>query len=130
MTAHGTKEHGFDVESLVGYTLMSGVLLSLGLIAIGLVWHWLVQGTIALDYALPATSVADFITGDARQLLSVAARPRLLVNTGIAVLMFTPYVRVLVSMLYFLFVERNWKYSAFTAFVLGTLTYSLFGGRP
>jgi hypothetical protein len=33
---------------------------------------------------------------------------------------------VLASMLYFALVERNGKYTAFTAFVLLTLTYSLF----
>ena len=130
MRPHGAKGHGFDVESLVGFTLLAGVLLSLGLIAVGLAWHWVIHGTIGLDYLLPATSVADFITVEAQQLVSAAARPRLLVNTGIAVLLLTPYVRVLVSMLYFLFIERNLKYSLFTGFVLGTLTYSLFGGRP
>ena len=41
-------------------------------------------------------------------------------------LLLTPYVRVLASMLYFALVERNLKYSVFTAFVLLVLTYSLF----
>jgi hypothetical protein len=36
-------------------------------------------------------------------------------------------VRVLASMLYFVFVERNVKYSIFTALVLGLLTWSLLG---
>ena len=76
--------------------------------------------------ALAATSVGQFIITDVRQVTTAAARPRLLVNVGIAVLMLTPYVRVLASMLYFVFVERNVKYSLFTAFVLATLTYSLF----
>jgi uncharacterized membrane protein len=58
-------------------------------------------------------------------LTGAPARPRLLVNLGIAVLMLTPYVRVLASMLYFMLVERNLKYGLFTAFVLAMLTYSL-----
>jgi len=41
-------------------------------------------------------------------------------------LLLTPYARVLASMLYFALVERNRKYTAFTTFVLLTLTYSLF----
>jgi len=40
--------------------------------------------------------------------------------------MLTPFVRVLTSVFYFAFVERNWKYTLFTGFVLGLLTYSLF----
>jgi len=114
------------MESVVGYTLSTGVLLSLALIAVGLAWHRAIWGTFQFDYTLPATSVGGFIVADVQQVATAAARPRLLVNLGIAVLMLTPYVRVLASMLYFMFVERNVKYSLFTAFVLATLTYSLF----
>jgi len=63
---------------------------------------------------------------DFRQLAAGAWRPRLLVNLGLVVLLLTPYARVLASMLYFALVERNRKYTAFTTFVLLTLTYSLF----
>jgi uncharacterized membrane protein len=48
------------------------------------------------------------------------------VNIGIAVLMITLFLRVLVSMVYFFFVLRNWKYTLFTLFVLLVLTRSLF----
>jgi hypothetical protein len=34
--------------------------------------------------------------------------------------------RGLASLVFFAFVARNWKYSAFTAFVLAVLPYSLF----
>jgi len=115
-----------DVEAVVGYTLMAGVVTSLVLIATGLVWHGIVRGTLQFDYMLPATNVADFLRADVEQAALAPARPRLLVNWGIAVLLLTPYVRVLASMIYFALVERDWKYTLFTAFVLGTLTYSLF----
>jgi uncharacterized membrane protein len=52
-------------------------------------------------------------------------RPRLLISLGIVALLLTPYLRVLASMLFFAVVEHNWKYTAFTAFVLIVLTYSL-----
>ena len=120
------RRAGFDVESLVGYTLLGGVLLSMSLVAAGLAWHWVAWGDLRFDYALPATTVAGFVATDFRQLFSEAPRPRLLMNLGLAVLMLTPYVRVLASMVYFACVERNGKYTLFTAFVLGTLTYSLF----
>jgi uncharacterized membrane protein len=116
-----------DVESVVGYTLMAGVLASLLLIATGLAWHGIVRGTLQFDYMLPGTSVADFLRTDVEQTVLAPARPRLLVNWGIAVLLLTPYVRVLASMVYFALGDRDWKYTLFTAFVLGTLTYGIFG---
>jgi uncharacterized membrane protein len=107
------------MEAVVGWTLLLGVLASLALIATGLAWHWAARGTLQFDYSLPATSVAQFVIADVQQMTETAARPRLLVNLGIAVLMLTPYVRVLASMLYFVFVERNVKYGLFTV-VLAT----------
>lgn len=121
----GTPGTRFSADLIVGYTLLSGVLLSLGLVATGLVWHWAVSGTWQLDYTLPATTVAGFIAADLEQAARGSFRPRLLVDMGIAVLLLTPYVRVLLSMLYFLLAERNLKYAIFTALVLATLTYSL-----
>lgn len=118
----------WDIETIVGYTLQIGVMLSLTLIGVGLVWHRAARGTWQFDYMLPATSVVGFVASDVREVTSEAARPRLLVNVGIAVLLLTPYVRVLASMLYFAFVERNVKYAVFTALVLGMLTYALLGG--
>ena len=119
-----------DMDTIIGTTLQVGVILSLSLIATGLVWHRLRWGTWQwpLDYKLPATTVFGFLVTDVEQATGEPARPRVLVNLGIAVLMLTPYVRVLMSMLYFAFVERNAKYAVFTAFVLAMLTYGLFTG--
>jgi uncharacterized membrane protein len=114
-----------DAETVVGYTLMAGVATSLTLVAAGLVWHWAVYGALQLDYALPATDVAAFVRADVAQALAGPARPRLLVNWGIAILLLTPYVRVLASMVYFAIFARDWKYTVVTGFVLGTLTWSL-----
>ena len=114
-----------DVELIIGSTLSTGVLLSLTLIVVGLAWHWALWGNLRFEYTLPATSVAGLVVSDVRQLSTAAARPRLLLNLGIAVLMLTPYVRVLASMLFFVAVERNAKYAIFTALVLAMLTWSL-----
>jgi uncharacterized membrane protein len=113
-----------DLESVVGSTLLVGVLGSVALIAAGFAWHAIVNGNVQFAYALPATSVGGFLARDVEQ-LTAAARPRLLVNLGIAVLLLTPYVRVIASLVMFA-VERDWKYVAFTGFVLAALTYSLF----
>ena len=48
-----------DMDMIIGTTLQVGVILSLSLIATGLVWHRLRWGTWQwqLDYTLPATTV-------------------------------------------------------------------------
>jgi uncharacterized membrane protein len=114
------------MELVVSYILLGGVLLSTVLIIGGLVWHWAAAGHLQLDYSIVGMNFFRFFLVNIQQLVFGAPDPRSLVNTGISVLMLTPYVRVLASMLYFAFVERNGKYAIFTSLVLGVLTYSLF----
>lgn len=114
------------MDTLVGAVLRDGVLLSLGLIIAGLFWRWLRTGGLALDYQIAGMNLFEFVTGEVRLAVQGSVRPRLLINLGIAVLMLTPFVRVAVSMVYFLGVLRNWKYTCFTTIVLIVLTYSLF----
>ncbi len=115
------------LDVIVGYVLLAGVLASLALIAGGVVWHRALYGDFRFDYRLAGTTVFGFVAEDVRELVAGALRPRLLLNVGMAVLLLTPYTRVLASLVYFAFVERNPKYAAITAIVLGTLTYTLFG---
>jgi uncharacterized membrane protein len=116
----------FEMDALVGTILQDGVLLSLGLIVIGLCWRWLRTGGLALDYQIAGMNLFEFVTREVRLAMHGTVRPRLLINLGIAVLMLTPFIRVAVSVVYFLGVLRNWKYTFFTAVVLTVLTYSLF----
>ena len=116
----------FDMESLVGYILLAGILLSVALLAVGFVWRWLRVGNLRFEHSIVGMNFFEFISSTLGQMTSRAFRPRLFLNMGIAVLMLTPFVRVLASVFYFAFVEHNWKYTLFTAFVLTVLTYSLF----
>jgi uncharacterized membrane protein len=116
----------FDIESLVGYILLAGVLSSITLILAGLLWHLARTGEVGIQYSIADVNFFQFLVQDVRQILAGELRPRLLVSLGIALLMLTPFVRVVASMMFFLVAERNWKYTAFTAFVLAILTYSLF----
>jgi uncharacterized membrane protein len=70
----------------------------------------------------------EFLLTDIRQLGAPDLRPRVLVNLGIGVLLLTPYLRVLASLVYFAIIEHDRKYTVFTAFVLAVLTYSLLLG--
>ncbi len=115
-----------DMETLVGYILQVGVLLSVALLAAGLLWHWAATGSSRLDYTLAGMSFFQFLLADLQQALAGAFRPRLLVSLGIATLLLTPYLRVAASFLYFALVARDGKYATFTGFVWAVLTYSLF----
>jgi len=68
----------------------------------------------------------EFVANELRLAVDGAVQPRLLVNLGIITLMLTPFVRVAASVVYFLAVLKNWKYTLFTTIVLAVLTYSLF----
>ena len=124
--ARSAKTNEVDIESIVGWLLLGGVVLSMLLLIAGLAWHWVVTGRLTFEYTITGMNLYQFLFKDVRDIATMPARPRLLLNLGIAVLLLTPYARVLVSMCYFAFVERNWKYTCFTGFVLGVLTYSLF----
>jgi uncharacterized membrane protein len=120
------RDHHLDMEVLVGYILLGGVLLSVALLVIGFVWRWVRSGNLQFQYTVVGMNFFEFVLSSLRQMASHDLRPRVLVNMGIAVLMLTPFVRVLASVFYFALVERNWKYTLFTGFVLSVLTYSLF----
>jgi len=115
-----------EMDALVGYVLLGGVVLSVALIIAGLLWHWIKAGELGIAYTIPNMNLFEFVVAEIRDLVGGQFRPRLLVSLGIAALMLTPYLRVLASLSFFAFVEHNWKYAAFTGFVLAVLTYSLF----
>jgi len=117
---------GLGMDTVVGYVLLVGVLLSMALIVSGLAWHWAVTGHLELTYRIVGMNLLQFVSSDAGQLASRPLDPQTIVSAGMAVLMLTPYVRVIASVAYFALAERNWKYVAFTTFVLGVLTYTLF----
>ncbi len=120
------RDSHFDMESLVGYILLIGVLLSVALLVLGFVWRWVRVGSLRFEHSIAGMNFFEFILSTLQQMTSRAFRPRLFLNMGIGILMLTPFVRVLASVFYFAFVERNWKYTLFTGFVLSVLTYSLF----
>ncbi len=115
-----------EMDALVGYLLLSGVLLSMGLILVGLGWRFVNTGHLSFDYSIKGMNLFQFVVNEIRFVLHGQLSPRVMVSSGIVVLMLTPYLRVLASMVYFIVVLKNWKYSIFTAFVLAVLTFSLF----
>ena len=80
----------------------------------------------ASNTRFPNLTYLKFVSLEIREAAAGHFRPRLWLNLGIAALPFMPYLRVLASLLFFAIAEHNWKYSAFTGFVLAVLTNSLF----
>jgi len=115
-----------EMDVLVGYILLCGVLLSVALIVAGLLWKYIQTGGVRLEYELAGMNLFQFVVSEIHLAALGQIRPRLLVNMGIVVLMLTPFFRVLASVVYFLVVLKNWKYTTFTLFVLLVLTGSLF----
>ena len=114
-----------DMDKLIGYVLLGGVLLSVALIAVGVIWNLIETGTMNVSYLIRGTNLAEFVATTITDAVSGSAGSRTVLDLGICTLLLTPFVRVLASVVYFAVAERNWKYTVFTAIVLAVLTYSL-----
>lgn len=115
----------FDMEMLIGYILLGGVLLSVGLIVVGLIWHQAAYGNLNVGHVIRGTDLLHFLESTISGLGNRSAAPDLLVDLGIGTLMLTPFARVLTSFFFFMFEEHNWKYTIFTLIVLLVLAMNL-----
>jgi uncharacterized membrane protein len=113
------------METMVGYILQVGVVVSVALLVAGYAWRFLATGHLSFDYAIAGMNLYQFAMLEIRQVAAGGFRPRLLVSLGIVVLLLTPLVRVMASMVFFALVARNLKYALFTLFVLTVLAHSL-----
>jgi uncharacterized membrane protein len=120
-----TATPSFDLERLVGTILLTGILSSLIIILAAVLWQWATTGQTQFEPLAHKTNLLQFFLIDLRQVAAGPRRPKLLLKIGIALIMLTPYTRVLASLLYFA-LKRNWKYTLFTAVVFIVLSYSLF----
>ena len=120
------RVRGRDLETIISYILTIGVLISLVVEAVGLGYYATTE-SLQVDFTSRwQTSGNDFFAYAWGTLLSlgVGATPLSLIGLGIILLMFTPYLRVFASTLYFT-AERNPKYALISLFVLAVLTISL-----
>jgi uncharacterized membrane protein len=119
------RVRGRDLETIISYILMIGVVVSLAVESVGLGYYATTE-SLQVDFTSGwQTSGNDFFGYAWRTLLSLGgATPLSLIALGIVLLMVTPYLRVLASVLYFT-VERNSKYALISLFVLAVLTISL-----
>ena len=114
----------FDMEPLVSAILQNGMLIGAGLIAASVVIERMEPA--GTGHVLQAFSIPTLILADLQRYGTPHFWSRLLLDTGIAVLMVTPFLQLCVSMLYFTFVDLNWKCALCTGIILVVLTIVLF----
>lgn len=116
------------LDSLISYILTLGVLLSVAVETLGIAGYYSSNGNLNIlfqpSFAMKGTDFFSYV-GKLFQELSVGGwSPMEVLGLGIVVLMLTPYLRVVASVLYF-GLTRNPKYLLITLFVLFVLTASL-----
>lgn len=107
-----------DLKTVVWTILLTGLIASITLIAAGLV-----LGGFKPLPPITAANLLDFIVANAG---TAETGPALLIYSGIALLLLTPFARVLASTLYFSLKEHDWKFTCITGFVLAVLVVVLF----
>jgi uncharacterized membrane protein len=114
------------LEGVISYVLIIGVVTSLLFEIAGILLFYRAYGSLAISHDsrmfLRGKNFFIFLV----QLFSgsPASLSIRLITLGIAVLILTPYVRAVFSVIYFA-VHENWKYLVITLFVLAILTASL-----
>ena len=115
------------LELAISYLLTAGVVTSLILMAVGILLFYFQFGNLAISEKkvmfLQEKNFFHFLY-DLLRGGNSPGRAIWTMTLGIAVLILTPYARVLLSVLYF-FWEKDFKFSLITFFVLVILTLSL-----
>ncbi len=127
MSSSDRNSSGTKFELAISYLLATGVVTSLILIAAGILLFYFQFGNLAVSENQPMFLkeknffyfLTDLFRGENSQGMALW-----IMTLGIAVLILTPYARVLLSVLYFLR-ERDFKFSCITLLVLVILTLSL-----
>jgi uncharacterized membrane protein len=116
------------LDRAISYILIVGVIASVAIEAVGILSYYYANHDLSVvfqaQYALKGT---DFFNYSATMLQSLVLgnwTPFQILALGIILLMITPYIRVVASVIYF-GLTKNRKYLVITAFVLIILTASL-----
>jgi uncharacterized membrane protein len=121
------KKGNEGLETAISYLLIAGVLSSMILEIVGVILFYHTYGTPVLQYGntfiIQGHDFFSFISEVVRGKLPGGVAIQLM-TAGILVLMLTPFLRVVFSMVYFAW-EKNYKFVLITLFVLVVLTISL-----
>jgi uncharacterized membrane protein len=114
------------IEEIVGAVLRSGVIVSAVVVFLGGLLHLKESAWTHPDYRVFRGEPADLRTLRGIWHGALALEARAIIQLGLVLLIATPVLRVMVSILGFA-AERDRMYIIFTAIVLSILLYSLFG---
>jgi uncharacterized membrane protein len=115
-------EHAFAV--VLGKVLRSGVLLAAAIVLAGGVIYVARRGSSTADFAVFRSEPVEFRSVQGIIAEATAGSGRGLIQLGLLVLIATPILRVLFSVVGF-WHERDFAYVVLTLIVLGVLAYSL-----
>ena len=115
----------FDMEPLLGFVLMTGMFLGMGLILAGFMVNRIFEKA-TVEYQIRAASIPRLILADLGRTSSADFRSHLLADFGFSILLITPYARLFVTWLYMVFVKRRWKSAIYTSIALVLLGIILF----
>ncbi len=115
------------LETIIGILLIVGVVLSVSFEIIGIILYFGAYGNATVSEA-PGVHIASanffaFIY-QTFQNLFVSQNALLFLTSGIIILILTPYIRAITSLVYFTW-EKNQPYILITLFVIIVLTISL-----
>ena len=115
------------MDAVMGILLRTGVALAAGIVLIGGIVFLTRHRVPVTNYSVFSGEPVEYRTISGIFHEAAAFQGRGLIQLGLLVLIATPVARVVFSLLAFLY-QKDWKYSIFTAIVLGLLLYSLFSG--
>ncbi len=127
------EDKAAKLQKAVSYVLIGGVILSLILETVGFVLYYTQTKNLALEFTKQwQLKGADFFSHTAYVFMSAIYggdhssinNPLKIMALGIIILMLTPFVRVVASVIFFGY-QKDFKYLVITFFVLVVLTISL-----
>ena len=124
---HRNVSTASKLDRAISYLLITGVILSLILEVIGITVFYRVYGNLDVsENERMFIHAEDFFNFIYRLFEGTYAQDKaiFIMVLGISILILTPYMRVIMSVFYFIW-ERNIKYVGITLFVLIVLTISL-----
>ena len=115
------------LETIVSYLLIAGVIVSVILEAIGIILYYGTYGNVQVSQNqavfISGKNFFAFIIYQTQHLLG-SQNALLFMTLGLIILILTPYIRAITSVIYFAW-EKHYKYVLITLFVLIALTISL-----
>ena len=127
MTQPGLGSGETKLETIVSYLLIVGVVVSVILEVIGITLYYGTYGNVQVSQNqavfIRGMDFFAFIIYQTQHLLG-SQNALLFMTLGLIILILTPYIRAITSVIYFAW-ERHYKYVLITLFVFVVLTISL-----